>query len=110
MLRRGIPWLQEKIVDAGTIDGADRSVCVRVRGEQSPLRIGEYPHGFLQKFDPVHMRHTLVGKEQGHAVVTHFQLLQEIERALGRIASYYPVFSAVLRTKIAFYRPQNVGI
>jgi hypothetical protein len=64
----------------------------------------------LEEFHPVHARHALVGKQQSHAVITHFQLLQEIERALGRIASYNPVFSAVLRTKIAFYRPQNVGI
>jgi hypothetical protein len=64
----------------------------------------------LQEFDPVHAWHALVGKQQRHAVIAHLQLLQEIQRALWRIASYDPVFSTVLRTEIAFYRSQNIGI
>ena len=63
-----------------------------------------------QKFHPVHARHALVSKQQGYAVVTNLQLFQKIERALRRIASYNPVFSAVLRAKIPLDRPQNIGI
>ncbi len=91
MFCRRIPGLEEKVVDAGLIDCADGSVGIGVRGEQRPLCTGEDPHGFLQKFDPIHAWHALVGKEQSHAVVTQLQLLQEIERAFGRIASDDPI-------------------
>ena len=110
MLRGRIPRLHEKIVDVGLIDGADRSVRVGVGGEQRPLRLGKDPHCFLQKCDAVHVRHALVGKKQGHAVVAHLQLLQKGERSLGRIASYHAVFSAVLRPQVALDRPQNIGV
>ena len=110
MLRGRIPRFQEKVVDAGVIDGADRGVGIGIRGEQCPLRPGEYPHSFLQEFDPVHARHALVGKEQSHVVITHLQLLQEVKCAFRRIASDDTISSAVLRTKIALYRPQNIGV
>ncbi len=71
---------------------------------------GKDPHRLLQKFHSVHAWHALVGQQQGHAVIPHLQLLQQIERALGRIASDHPVFSAVLRTQIALDRPQNIRI
>ena len=83
VLRGRIPRLQEKIVDAGIVDGADGGVGIGIGGEQCPLGVGEDPHRFLQEFDAVHPRHALVGKQQGHAVVAHLQLLQEVERAFG---------------------------
>ena len=110
MLGGRVPRLQEKIVDAGLIDGADGGVGIGVGSEQCPLRAGKDSHGLLQEFDSIHARHALVGKQQSHAVVAHLQLFQQIERALGRIASYDPVFSAVLRAKIALDRPQNIGV
>jgi hypothetical protein len=105
-----IPRLQKKIVEAGLIDGADRGVRIRISREQSPLRRGKDSHRLLQKFHTVHARHALVGQQQGNAVIAHFQLLQQIERPFGRIASYDPVFSAVLRTQIALDRPQHIGV
>ena len=110
VLRRRIPRLQEKIVDAGLIDGADRRVRVRIRSEQCPLRAGEDSHCLLQKFHPVHAGHPLVGEQQSHAVITQLQLLQQIERPLGRIASYHAVFSTVLRAKLALDRPQDIRV
>ncbi len=110
MLCGRIPRLQEKIVDAGMIDGADRGVGVGIRGEQCPLGTGENPHRLLQKFHSVHAWHALVGQQQRHAVIPYLQLFQQIERALGRIAPDHPVFRAVLRTQIALDRPQNIRI
>ncbi len=110
MLCGRIPGLQEEVVDAGLIDRADRGVGVGVRREQCPLGTGIKSHGLLQEFHSVHARHALVGQEQGHTVVAHLQLLQEIECAFRRVASHHTIFSAILRTKIAFYRPQNIGI
>jgi hypothetical protein len=56
------------------------------------------------------MWHALVGKEQGHTVVAQLQFVQQIKGAFRRIASDNAVFRAVLRTKIALNRAQNVGI
>jgi hypothetical protein len=67
-------------------------------------------HCLLQKRDAVQAGHALVGKQQGHAVVAHLQLLQEVERSFRRIASYHAVFRAVLRPQIALDRPQNIGV
>ena len=103
-----IPRLQEKIVDAGLIDGADRGVGIGVGGEQRALRVRENSIASCRKCDAVHVRHALVGQQQGHAVVANLQLLQQVERSLGRIASDHAIFRAVLRTKIALDRPQNI--
>ena len=70
----------------------------------------ENSHRLLQEFDSIHVRHALVGKQQSHAVIAHFQLLQQIESALWRVAADNAVFGAVLRTKIALDRPQNIGV
>ena len=75
MLCRRIPRFQKKVVNAGLVDGADGGVRIRIRGEQCPLRAGEDSHCLLQEFHSVHARHALVGEKQGHAVVSHLQLL-----------------------------------
>jgi hypothetical protein len=105
-----IPRLQEKIIDAGLIDGTDGGVGIGIRGEQRPLRAGKNPHGLLQEFDSIHVRHALVGKQESHAIITDLQLLQQIESALGRVAADDAVFGAVLRTEIALNRSQHIGV
>ena len=97
-----VPRLHEKIVDAGLIDSADRGGRVGVCGEQGALGVGINLHGFLEEMHAVQARHALVGEEQGHAVVAEFQLLQKVERALGRTASEDAIIRAVLRTQVAF--------
>ena len=109
MLVRRVPGLQKKIIDVGLIDGADGGVHVGVSGQQCPLGLGKNPHALLQKLDAIHARHALVGQQQGHAVIPHLQLLQQIQRAFRRIAANHPVFGAIFRTQIALDRPQNIG-
>ncbi len=67
-------------------------------------------HCFLQKYDPVHPRHALVRQQQGHGVIAHLELLQQIQRSLGRIAPDDAILGTVLRAQVAFNRPQNVGV
>src|SRR3984885_9364170 len=105
-----MPRLQEKIIDAGMINGADGGAGVGICGKQRPLRAGEDAHCLLQEFHSVHARHALIGKQQGHTVIANLQLLQKIERAFGRITSDDPIFSSVLRAKIALDRPQNIRV
>ena len=90
VLRRRVPRLHEKVIDVGFVDGADRSIGIGVRGQQRALGVGKNPRCFLQKSDAVHVRHALVRQQQGHAVIAHLQLLQKVQRALGRIASPSP--------------------
>ena len=93
-----------------SIDGADRGGGVGVGGEQRALGIRVNAHGFLQEVHAVDARHALVGQEQGHAVAAEFQLLQKVERAFGRSASQDAIIRAVLRTQVAFNRPQNIRV
>ena len=110
MVCRRIPWLQEEVVDAGLIDGTDRSARVGICGEQRTLGIRIDVHCFLQKCDPVHARHALVCEQQGHAVIAHLQLFQQVQCPVGRIAPYDAILGTVLRAQVAFNRPQNIGV
>ena len=110
MLSRRIPRLQEKVIDAGLIDGTDGSAGVGVGGEQCALGIRKNVPGFLQKGDPVHLRHALVGEQESHAVIAHLELLQQFQRRLRRIAPNDAIFRSVLRAQVALDRTQNVGV
>ena len=110
MLGRGIPRLQEKIIDVGFVDGADGGIGVGIGGEQGALGVGEDAHAFLEKRHTVHVRHALVGQQEGHAIVADFQLFEERERAFGGIASDHAVFGAVFRAQIALDGAQNIGV
>ena len=92
------------------IDGADGGIGIGIRSEQCALRGGKDFHRLLQELHPIHTRHALVGQQQGHAVITHLQLLKQIKRTLGGIASDHTVGRAVLRAKIALDRPQNIRV
>ena len=105
-----VPGLHEKIIDIGLIDGADGGVRVGVGSEQGPLGFRINVLRFLQEGDAVHARHALIGQKQCHAVAADLELLEQVERALGRIASNDAIFSAVMRAKIALNRPQHVRV
>ena len=110
MICRRIPWLQEEVVDVRLIDGTDRSAGVGVCGEQCTLGIGIDVHWLLQEGDPVHARHALVGEQQGHAVIAHLQLFQQIQCPVGRVAADDAILRAILRAQVAFDRTQNIGV
>src|ERR1700735_4964904 len=110
MLRRRIPRLQKKIVNAGLIDGTDRRTRVGVRREQGALRVRENTCGFLQKPDTIHARHALVGQKQSYAVVAYLQLLEYIQSLFRSIVSDDPVFRPVSRAQVSFNSTQDVGV
>jgi hypothetical protein len=63
-------------MNAGFVYSANRGILVRIGGEQRTLRLGKYPHRFLKKLHAIHARHALVGKQQGYAIISNFQFLQ----------------------------------
>src|SRR5579863_4757238 len=110
MERGRVPRLQEKVMNAHLIDRADGSTGIRVRGEQRTFRIWKDAHTFLQKLDPIHPWHALIGEQQSHVVAAQLQLLQKLKSLLGRIAADHAILGAILRTEITLDRPQNIGI
>ena len=110
MLARRIPRFQEEIIDARLIDRSNRSISVGIRSEQGPFGFGKNVHRFLQKRDAVHVRHALIGHQQGHAVVAQLQLLQKRKRAFGRIAANDAELRAIFGAQVAFDRTEYVGV
>ena len=49
ILLGGIPRLHEIVVQSDLVDGADGGFSVRVRREQHPLGVGEYPDGHFEE-------------------------------------------------------------
>src|ERR1700723_3098899 len=96
--------------DAGLIDGADGGIRVGIGSEQSAFRVRKNLCRFLEKGDSVHARHTLIGQEQGNAIIAHLELLQQLQCAFGGIAAYDAILRAVLRAQIAFDRPQDIRV
>ena len=84
MLRWRIPRLHEEIVDAGLINRADRGIRIRVSRQQRSLGVRKDLPGRLQKTDAIHVRHALIGQQQGDSIVADFELFQKIKRGYRR--------------------------
>src|ERR687887_419233 len=105
-----IPRLHEKVVDIGFVYGTNGSAGVGIRSQQCTLSVREDLHSLLKKFNSVHVRHALISKQQGDAVIADFQLLEKVECFLRRVTSNYSIFGSVLRSEVAFDGPQDIGI
>jgi hypothetical protein len=51
------------------------------------LGVGENLARFLQEPDAIHLRHALIDEQQGHTIIAHLQLAQNVERPHRGIAS-----------------------
>jgi len=65
---RRVPGLEQVVVETDVVDRLDGDVRVGVRGEQQVLRTGCMGPGPLEHLDARHLRHSLVGGDQGHRV------------------------------------------
>src|SRR5215471_12929640 len=110
MLLRWVPRFEKKVVDAGFIDSTDSGVSIGICCEQSAPCFRKNVSCFLKKSDAIHFWHALVCKQQSHAIVANFQLMEKIERRFRRIACQHAVFGAIVRTQIAFNGPQNIRV
>ncbi len=76
---RGVPRLQQVVMETQVVDRLDRYIGIRVRGQQDELR-GRYDRARLaQERGPDHVRHPLVRDDQGNGAFAQHQLMQDLE-------------------------------
>jgi hypothetical protein len=86
LLLRRIPRLEQVVVDVDHVDRLDRGVGVGVRGEQRPPGVREQVHRLLEELDAVHLRHPVVGEQNGDPAAAQLDLLERVQRLGGRSA------------------------
>ena len=62
-------------MDFALVDGANRRVGVGVGGQQGAFGVGEQRHRLAQERHPVHLRHPLVGQQQGDRRAALFEFV-----------------------------------
>ncbi len=90
-LLRGVPGLEEVVVQADGVDRRDGDLGVRVGREQDPFRVRVHVPDGLEELDPRHARHPLVGQEQGDGGATQLQPARRIEGGRATIGSHDPI-------------------
>ncbi len=109
-LLRRIPWLKQIVVELHIIDCLDGRFSITVSGEQYPLGLREKSTRLLQKFDPLHFGHAVVGQEEGHRFALVFQFEEAVERFLCRSGVENAVGAAVACTQVAYHGPEHLRI
>ena len=97
-------------MDAGFIDGVDRGAGIRVSGEECALGEWMHFHGFGEETDAVHLRHALVGQEQGHGIVAGLEFTQSVEGGASGIRAHDAITVGVPAAQIALDGSENLGI
>ncbi len=95
-----IPGLVQVIVNAGGVDGANRSFRVGIGRKQDALGLREQRNRRFQEVYARHTRHALVGKNQGNHVLALFQLPADIQCRLARCGAHNTVFLTVVAAQI----------
>jgi hypothetical protein len=67
-------------------------------------------HGFGEKDYAIHIRHALVGQEQGHRIVSGFEFAQRAEGRVAGIGAHHAVLLRVMAPQVALNRAQDFGI
>ena len=97
-------------MDLDVIDGADRRVGVGVSREQRALCVRKQGHGFGQETHAIHLRHALIGQQQGHGIVASLQLAQGVERDLPRVCAQHAITVCIIVAQIALDGTQHFGV
>jgi hypothetical protein len=92
------------VVDVDDVDGGDGRVGVGVGGEQRPPGAREQVHRRLEELDAAHLRHPVVGEEDGHLLTAKLELPQRFERLGARGRPQHPVVLAVATAQVAGHR------
>ena len=100
LLLRGIPGLQQIVIEVDDVDRLDGGVGVRIRGEQRPPRVREQIHRLLEELEAGHLRHAMVREQHRDRIATQLQLAQRLQRLGARLRPYHAVDLAVLAAQI----------
>src|ERR1035438_10615285 len=87
-----VPRFHKEVVEIRLVNGADRGVGVGISSEQRPLRLGKYLACLLQEHNTIHVRHALIGKQKGDAIVANLQRFEQVQCAFWRIAADDAIF------------------
>jgi hypothetical protein len=80
LLLRRVPGLEQVIVQVDDVDRVDRGAGVRVGGQQRPARARIDVHRALKELDAVHLRHPVVGEQDGDLFAAQLHLVKRLER------------------------------
>ena len=86
-----VPRLEQVVIERYLIDGLDRRLGVRVRGQQHALGGRDDLARAHEVVGALHARHPLVGYEQGNLLAAPGELAQRFERLLPRAGAHDPV-------------------
>jgi hypothetical protein len=93
-----------------SIDRVDRRAGVRVGGEQHPAGPRVDIHGVLKELDAVHVRHPVVGQDEGDQVAAKLHLAQGVEGGRAGLGPDDPVPVAIPAAQVPGYRPGHARV
>jgi len=80
LLFRRVPRLEQVVVQVDDVDRVDGGAGVGVCRQQHAPCPRVKVHGPLEELDPVHLRHAVVGQDQGDQVTAQLHLPQRVQR------------------------------
>src|SRR6266852_3192049 len=98
------------MIEFDDIDRADGRFGIGVGGQQDTPHIGELTNRSGQEFDARHPWHAVIREEERYRFGALREPPEDVERAWARVGGHHPIAVAVLLSKIAFDRPQHVGV
>ena len=110
VLLRRVPGLEQVVIETDGVDGPDRGFGVGVGGQQHALGVGDTVPRLLQKLDPGHVRHPLVGEQERDRFVAPLQFVERVEGRVARLGADHPVVAAVMATQVALDGAQHLRI
>ena len=110
LLLRWIPRLVQVIVNLRRVDGSNRCLGIGIGRQQNALRIGIDLHPLLEKVDPGHPRHTLVGEKQRDRVLPLLKLIADIQRSAPGRSADNTVVLPVVAAQVLHHSFQYAGI
>ncbi len=84
-----IPGLEEVVVEANNVDGANSSVDVGVGRQEDAPGVGEKLDGLFEQVNPSHSRHTVIGQKQGDLIAAQFQFSQRFKGSGARFGAQH---------------------
>ena len=110
LLLRRIPGLEDVLVEADLVDGADGRIGVGVGRQQHALGIGLQLQGLRQELDAGHPRHALVDDEEADGAASHGELPHDVEPLGAGAGCHDAVVLAVPRAQITLHGTQDGGV
>ena len=93
-LLRRLPGLHQVIVELHLVDRADGDVAVGIGGQQHALRRREQRRRLGQELDAGHLRHALVGEEEGERLVAQLERADDLQRLAAGCRGQDPIVPA----------------